>query len=114
MIKIAKATTEEQLQKVMKALGELQGWKERQEQAQADRLVEMRNVIVEALVARSATVSEILTVMEMVKLEAASTFVSQQRNQAAAAVRTATISRQPVGIEGQAQPPENDESSEPK
>jgi len=65
----------------------LLAWKDRQEQQQADRLVEMRNAIVEALSIRHATVTEIQTVLEMVKLDMMSEFVTSQKERARIAAK---------------------------
>jgi len=65
----------------------LLAWKDRQEQQQADRLVEMRNTIVEVFSERHATVTEIQTVLEMVKLDMLSEFVSSQKERARIAAK---------------------------
>lgn len=58
---------------------ELLAWKDRQEQEQSDRLTEMRNAVIDAFMARHATVSEIQTVLELVRHEAISQFVNAQK-----------------------------------
>jgi hypothetical protein len=67
---------------VEKSLCDLLAWKERQEQNQADRIVEMRNAVIDAFMSRHATVAEIQTVLELVKLEALGEFVHNQQERA--------------------------------
>jgi len=82
---------EELLQELAAELAEIKAWKLRQEQAQADRLVEMRNSVIGLFTSRAATVSEMLTVTEMIRQEATSGFVTAQRSKALQATQTANI-----------------------
>jgi septum formation topological specificity factor MinE len=71
-------------------LNELLVWKERQEQQAAERLAEMHNAILEVLAARHATVTEVQTVMEMIKFVSTQGFVEahQPIEKANTAVKT--------------------------
>ena len=62
------------------AVTELREWKQRQEQAQADRLQTINNAIMDVLVSNRVTVSEALTVLRMVEISATNNFLASRRS----------------------------------
>lgn len=68
-----------------RSVAELQAWKQRQEQAQAERLMLMNNGIIDVLVKNSATVTESLTVLRMAELSVSHGFLEARRSAAAMA-----------------------------
>ena len=82
-----------QLKIILADLAELKQWKCRQEQDQADRLVEMRNAVIMVFLDRGATVAEILTVLKMIDIENTSLFIKSQKAKAMKAVQTAEMPR---------------------
>ena len=61
-------------------LAELIAWKSRVETQQAERLREMYNELVDFFVGKSATISEVLTVLRMTELNATHGFLNKQLN----------------------------------
>ena len=59
---------------------ELREWKQRQEQAQADRLQTINNAIMDVLISNRVTVSEALTVLRMVEMSATNNFIASRRS----------------------------------
>ena len=59
---------------------ELSEWKQRQEQAQADRLQTINNAIMDVLISNRVTVSEALTVLRMVEMSATNNFIASRRS----------------------------------
>lgn len=61
-------------------LDELMAWKTRVETAQAERLMLIYNELIDVFVGKSATISEVMTVLRMAELNAVHGYLNKQLN----------------------------------
>lgn len=73
------AITKEQMAAFMAELRSIREWKDRQEQAKAERLAGMRNQIVEIFSRQGANIDEILSVLGILEHEYKDQFISANK-----------------------------------